>query len=80
MVFTGKMCEKHLWKRDIIDLHFTLNVTLPQRFFAYFASKNQPPGFFISATLSGNGLKLITMVRRKLKFEESVNKIKLSNI
>ena len=74
-------CVKNISGRETSSTCiFTLNVILPQRFFAYFASKNQPPGFFISATLSGNGLKLITMVRRKLKFEESVNKIKLSNI
>ena len=67
-------CVKNICGRETSsNCIFTSNVTLPQGFFAHFASKNQTPGFFISATLSGNGLKLITMVW-------SVNKIKFSNI
>ena len=34
---------------------FTENVTLPQVFFKYFASKNQLPGLSISGTLVENG-------------------------
>ena len=35
---------------------FAYNVTLPQVFFKYFASKNQLPGFSISGTLVENEL------------------------
>ena len=48
LVFTSKMFEKHLWKRE--------NVALPQVFFKHFACKNQLPGFYISGTLVENGL------------------------
>ena len=34
----------------------TQNITLPQVFFKYFASKNQLPNFYISGTLAENGL------------------------
>ena len=36
------------------------NVTLPQVFLKYFASKNQLPGFYISQTLVENGLIILT--------------------
>ena len=35
------------------------NVTVPQVFFKYFASKNQLPGFSVSGTLVENGLKYL---------------------
>ena len=50
------MCEKHLLKSDILikdaDRWSSYNITLPQVFFAYFTSKNHPPGF----SLAWNGL------------------------
>ena len=55
------MFQKHLWKTDILSKDvetciFTWNVTLPQVFFKYFASKNQLPGLSISRALVENGL------------------------
>ena len=51
------MFEKHLWKSDILSKDAGhRHVTLPQRFFKHFASKNQLPGFYISGTLVENGL------------------------
>ena len=43
---------------------FTENVTLPQVFFKYFASKNQVPGLSISGTLVENGLIRTTKLNR----------------
>ena len=62
MVFASKICEKHLWKCDILSKDpghgpaFLLKVTHPQVFFTYFASKNQLPGFSIMGGLAGNSL------------------------
>ena len=55
MVFTRKICEKHLWKNDILRKDAG---PLPQVFFTHFASKNQVPDFSIMGTLSGNGLTI----------------------
>ena len=40
------------------------NVTLPQVFFKYFASKNQLPGFYISGTLVENELIILEQIFR----------------
>ena len=62
------MFEKHLCKSDILSKEAGLtkclkntcgrvkNVTLPQVFFKYFASKNQLPGLSINGALVENGL------------------------
>ena len=63
MVFTSKMCEKHLWKSDILNKDAgyqpasLLKMSLFHRCFSHFASKNQLPGFSTIGTLAGNGFK-----------------------
>ena len=45
---------------------FTYNATLPQVFLKHFASKKQLPGFYISATLVENGLKIVWAILESL--------------
>ena len=60
MVFTSKMCEKHLRNSDILSKDAghrpasLLKMLLFHRYFHTFASKNQLPGFSIIGTLPGN--------------------------
>ena len=52
------MCEKHLWKSDIIDdLYLYLQCLSSQVFFTDFAGESHQPGFSVSGPLTENGLK-----------------------
>ena len=55
MIFTSKMCEKNLWKSDILSKDAG-RMSLSTGVFTHFARKNQLPGFSIIGTLTGNGL------------------------
>ena len=62
MVFTGKICEKNLWKGDILREDAVrlpaslLKMSLFHKvFFTHFSGKNQQAGFSIIGTLVGNG-------------------------
>ena len=59
------MFEKHLWTSGILSKDagnqpaslLEMSLFLPQVIFKHFASKNQPPAFYIRGTLAKNGLK-----------------------
>ena len=61
MVFTSKLCEKHLRKSDILSKDpgyrstSLLKMSLSTGFFTHFVSKNQLTGFSIIGILAGNG-------------------------
>ena len=67
--FTSKLFEKQLRKSDILSK----NVTLPQVFLKYFASKNQLPGFYIGETLVENGLKINNLDSNKSHGHDEVS-------
>ena len=54
--FTDFRSMFHLCGDQVVTL-YQQNVTLPQVFFKYFASKNQLPGLSVSGILVENGLK-----------------------
>ena len=64
MVFTNKMCEKHLWKNKILSKdagHRPASLLKMSLFHWCFSNKNQLPGFYITGTLIKNELKFLQM-------------------
>ena len=77
MVFTSKMCEKHLWESDILSKDAghgpaSLLKTLSQVFFKPFASKNHPPGFSIMGKLAGNGISSSSIEQQEIYYQKEV--------
>ena len=75
MVFTSKMCEKHLWESDILSKDAghgpaSLLKTLSQVFFKPFASKNHPPGFSIMGKLAGNGISSSSIEQQEIYYQK----------